>query len=384
MANLDDFIEHHGIKGMRWGVIRNDVQLGNAGGGSKETTPKKAAAGGGSSKTSSASTKQLIDDFYKNKSPEELKAEGQRKLKAQADDVFPHSATGPKKSKKAGDEPEPTADELKSGGMSKNQKIALAAGATVAVGLLAYYGSQKLNQGDGATPPLAVPVPPAKPTKKQLSENHKAQTATLHAEMSAIFGEHDGKGLNGGPGPFYAGLMSKKAMDRPEFTLPKSTMFQRMSNHAETGDGYEKGAYVTFLTNDKNSYSGSGEFGGAKYNLQFQPTHDIKVPSVSTILKTLKEVGGPNGEKYNDKQAYAAYHSLSGGTWRKSAGGQKLIDGLKAKGYSAIVDDMDAGYLGDLPLVFFGETKQVNVTERNANDRFKDKANTVGPSMRYA
>lgn len=375
MGNADDFLEHYGIKGMRWGVRRSDDQIGRAKakGESESTGSSAKAASSGAPKSSKPkesggdAMRQALGEFYANKSPAELKAEGQRKLNAQANQSFPHSgkkgSPSPKSaSAEMGDNP--SVDDIKSGRLSKKQKVALGVGGAVAIGVLAYYGNQKLNP----------------------NSSRRVGQRTQDRELASLFGDAmAARPKNNQAGDFYAGLTSGKAMDRPGFTIPKSTVFQRLSNHPETGEGYSNGAYATFLTNDKKIYGSSMEFGYKQYTVKFNPSDDVRVPSTKTVLETLAAVGrnGDPSKPLTPKEAVSTYHALSGGGWKDdiSVG---LINSLKKQGYSALVDDMDAGYLGDLPMVFFGEPSNIKADPRTVVERVADRKQKVQPSRRYA
>ena len=364
MTGVDDFLAHYGKKGMKWGVI-NDDKGGGSGGSSKKS--------GGASKKSSGEefTKAALADFYAKKDPKQMQAEGQKKFKAKADQEFPVSkgAKTSKSAKKDSDEPDPTAEEVKQGRLSDKQKRALKIGAGVAVAGLLIYGAHKSGV------------------------EYKARQDSHLAEMDGLFGPGGNRKPNPGSS-FYTGLASGKAIDRPEFTIPKSTTFQRLSGHPENGSGYDKGAYATFLTNDKRQYGASHEFGKKSYTVTFNPKEDVKVPSTKTVLSALKKVMLEEGDgtylhasgerrPIEDKQVFERYHGYSGGDW-KQPGQQRLVNELKKRGYSAIVDDMDAGFYGDLPVVFFGEADNVSANKRTNADYSRDMKEKTTVLGRYA
>lgn len=368
-SSVDAFLAHFGVKGMKWGIVRTDDQLARASGSSKETTK---TSGGGSSEISTKDMSKALDDFYKDKTPEQLQAEGKRKLAAQAAKVYPH-----KKSADPSDDEDvdPKASDLKSGGLTTKQKIALGVGAAAVVGVMAYYGNQAYQENKKA---LALGEA-RKEARRESSRRHDS-------EWESVFGTKPTPRtdpLGPGEGFFYTGLQSKKALDRPGFTIPKTTMFQRLSNHHETGTGYDEGTYATFLTNDKKKYGASSEFGSKKYTLEFQPMEDVRVPSTKTVLGELKKMRQENGSSYDDAAVVKEYHNMSGSSW-SSKEQKQLIERLKKRGYSAIVDDMDAGYLGDLPVVFFGKTANVMASQRSISDRQRDENTSIPLTRQYA
>lgn len=266
----------------------------------------------------------------------------------------------------------------------------LGVGAGVVIAGLAYYGNQQVQASKKSGLLSDVMNDAANNTTSKANKFGSPEylrNAKRHdAEMAAIFGPGPGSAERSkmymGEG-FYTGLMNKKALDRPEFTLPKSTIFQRLSDAEETGQGYNRGTYATFLTNDNKAYGNSFEFGNKAHTLNFSPKEDVKVPSLRTVLDTVKELGDGSGRKYSDDEAFSAYHTMAGGDWH-SGQNARLIEGLKKKGYSAIVDDMDAGFYGDLPMVFFGETEKVTAKPRTWADWEADGKGIVSMTGRYA
>lgn len=363
-VNVEAFLAHHGVKGMKWGV-RN----------------KQVVKGDGSSKAGSSeelqkvdSVKEAMSDFYKTQSTEKLNSEGREKLKAQSGIVFPHSGTKSNNSDVTltSEPPDINVDDLKAGGLTRNQKIAMGVGGAVAIGLLAYYGNEYLKKGK---------------LESLADELELENVFNLEKELSSVLGssarQRDYGERSEVTYDFFGGLKNGNALDRPGFTIPQSTTFQRLSDHAETGEGYSAGTYASFLSNDKRIYGGTSDFGSKEYTLTFQPTHPVKVPSLRTVLSEVKRTNLHKGAEISDYEAIQIYQGLSGGSWRTDSG-VKLIKGLKAQGYTALVDDMDAGVLGDLPVVFFGDTKQVNAKQRTNEDRYVDADSSVPPSRRYA
>lgn len=345
MITADNFLAHYGVKGMKWGVRKRE--------GLKESFIHSS------------------ENFYKSKTSSQLKVEAERKTKTKSATVHPT---------KRHDDGDPTGDDLRRGKLSKNQKIVLGVGVAAAAAGLAYYGHSKLAKKE--------PYQPIESDdKKRLRENGEKRDA----ELDALFGV-DGvrspqKDLaNAKLGDLineqFGGLVNKKAFERPEFTIPKDTIFQRLSNGDETGEGYNLGTYASFLTGDNGNYGSSIEFGSMVYNVNFNSKGDVRVPSLTSVLKTVKEVGG-NGNPLSDDDAFALYHKMSGGSWRDDTS-SKVIKSLKSQGYSAIVDDMDAGYLGDLPIVFFGEPTNLKTRRRTRDDYDRSEREISYPSGRYA
>ena len=417
---IDGFLAHYGVKGMKWGVRKD-----------RDGSSRKSS-GSSKKKESGDGFEKAIDEFYASKSHSELQKEGMAKLKAQANQTFATAkdstkqVVGESRERKAAridksvdklnreanrlnkeidatnpgplgayrranlkaqlSEIEKNRDNLKKAGeqvragkLTTNEKILIGVGTAAAVGVLAYYGKQKYDQQA-----FYKKNKPLIDANRKKTEEQWAQLFGESPRMKRADGNHPQSIAATMTGGFYPGLKNKKALDRPEFTIPKETVFQRMSNGKETGEGYEKGTYSTFLSNDNALYGASQEFGNKTYRVNYQPKSDVKVPSTRTVLKALQESQKElTGKRPSDKETFALYHELSGGGWSNppSVG---LINQLKKQGYSALVDDMDAGYIGDLPVVFFGEATNVTATKRTAKDRLQDQGSFMPTIKKYA
>jgi hypothetical protein len=270
------------------------------------------------------------------------------------------------------------AEQVRAGKMTDNQKKLLIVGGLAAVAVAGAYGKRQYDLNQAGI---------NKNRQKELfEENHRNTTDQWnalglgHHEFQAAGGVH-----STGNGSFYAGFTNKKAFSRPEFTIPKDTVFQRLSNHEEdsTEYGKMKGAYATFLHNDKKIYGASGEFGDKKYTISFKPEGDVRVPTVQTVVAHLKQVKSADNPNYTNEQAMSDYRSMAGGGWSDHTS-MRLFDSLRTYGYSAIVDDMDAGYLGDLPVVFFGKAQPATSTPRTARHKLEDSVGIVKLSRKHS
>lgn len=150
---------------------------------------------------------------------------------------------------------------------------------------------------------------------------------------------------------------------RPAFELPAGHNFMRISAAAEKTFG--QATYCSASPDDYNRYACALGVQGIKRHLvEFQATKAIKVPALSDVLHTVREqMGRDYGisdlSKISDADVLDRYKSISHQQWR----GQEslnLIRSLKAKGYGAIVDEMDAGVFSERPLVLFSS----NVTPK--------------------
>ena len=402
---------HHGVKGQRWGVRKKDKISG-----------RTTSSGDKPTEESHDTLSKAMDAVHAKEDPKKVEADAKRKLKAQAEQSFPtkRAAKAEKVDKQAAQVGRQVAalkrrqdklgtgfvagfqrrdlqsqinqgeamqkallkksGQLKAGKLTDAQKLAIGVGAGAALAGLALYGQRQLQLREaGVTPGL----------KKRLLEDNKAQST---AQWKQMFGNDPGfkpalSHFDTSGGGFYQGLSSKKALSRPEFVIPKDTVFQRLSNHEEdsTQYGKMKGAYATFLHNDKKLYGASSEFGGSKFTVNFQPKEDVKVPSLPTVLAHLKQVHNQENPKtpFSDEQIYTKYKSMAGDSWADTTS-LKLFDSLRSFGYSAIVDDMDAGYLGDLPVVFFGNAHPATSTPRTKIDQVQDSVGVLHQTRQHA
>lgn len=406
-----EYLAHYGVKGMKWGVRRDDRGSG-----------RSSSRGSSRSESKNSDLGKVMDDFYSKKSKSELQAEGKKKLKEQSEQEFPKvgrikqrrtrkaeglddqvakidkTIEGLKAQKEnfrptqhfrraqmqdrinnltqSRDNLSKTSEQLKAGKLTTNEKMLIGIGAAVVVGGLAIYGGHqyKLHKS-GLTSKIQA----------ELFEKNKAETAS---QWKSLFGyDHEfskaKSHLTAADGSFYAGLTSKKALLRPEFTIPKGTIFQRLSDHQEDVKSYTSGAYATFLSNDKKLYGASSEFGGKAYTVGFQAKGETRVPSLNTVFAHLKQIARESNPDVDDDDVFSQYHQMSGGSWSGETA-TKLFASLRQMGYSAIVDDMDAGYLGDLPIVFFGDAESPTYSPRTALDQLTDSVGVVKTSKKYA
>ncbi|ASU03922.1 hypothetical protein SEA_FRODOSWAGGINS_8 [Streptomyces phage FrodoSwaggins] len=143
---------------------------------------------------------------------------------------------------------------------------------------------------------------------------------------------------------------------RDEFTLPAGHEFHRLSKKAESE--FRDATYATHSPEDYHRYVAQfrQELGGNLHHVTFQANEDIRVPKLSTTLQALKDALVGDKKEFNawytDERVLAKYQELSGGSWDDSHA-KGMFDNLRKKGYGAIVDEMDAGVIGETPLVIF-------------------------------
>jgi hypothetical protein len=152
-----------------------------------------------------------------------------------------------------------------------------------------------------------------------------------------------------------SGYIQPSSHLREEFELPAGHTFHRISTTAEKT--FSGGTYATHSTEDFHRYVSAfrQEKGSSTplHHVTFTANQPIKIPSLATTLETIREhLTEVNGAEATAKEAHSYYQSISGGSW-SSMNAAKIGKRLAAKGYHGIVDEMDAGVIGESPLVLF-------------------------------
>jgi len=172
--------------------------------------------------------------------------------------------------------------------------------------------------------------------------------------FNALVGVSQGKTWMGG-----SGYLTEHAFARPEFELPAGHTFHRLSTYAEDSFKIPPATYAThsledfhrYVTNFRHEKGTAPKF----HHVTFQSKEVTKVPNLTTVLGELRSVMAEEGKKPSNKDVMNAYQSMSGGSWG-DVRSQNLISKLKKAGYGALVDEMDAGVIGETPLVYFGDS----------------------------
>lgn len=163
------------------------------------------------------------------------------------------------------------------------------------------------------------------------------------------------------------GYIKPSSYDQKEFTLSAGHIFHRLSRVEESE--FRGATYATHSVADFNRYVAGfrGELGHATdvtglQHVTFRATKDIKVPDLMTRLETMREVISKPDKPATPEAALSMYQMLSGGSWDGDTA-TRFFEALSNKGFGAIVDDMDAGVIGESPLVVFAQnafTSKVN------------------------
>lgn len=323
-------IVHFGVKGMRWGVRKKDDTGGES--TAAKPIPKSPDASGTSGSTPgitykqpSAADKALTKKYQSLPEPKLTKAEQSKNLlDSQKKSIDKLDASGDWEF-----EPPPK-------GLTAEQKkklVYLGLGA-VAVGGLMYMSNEsyKRNYSVGELGRNLDGTP-----NKQSKESQFQDLVNQSKRRS-----------------WTTGYIKQQSWDREEFELPVGHTFNRISRHDEKTFG--TATYATHSKADFDRYvvGFRGEIdNGNLRHVTFKATAPIKVPNLATTIETLREsMSSDLGRNVSPSEATRQYKTLSGGKWDDPTS-QNLFKALQAKGYGALVDEMDAGVIGDTPLVLF-------------------------------
>lgn len=293
-TDIDIFLAHYGVKGMRWGVRKDRDKSGkkSTGKSGKKTDHDKLVEEYKSIKKPTPSKKQQIENLKASEAKLSAKFGGK-------EEVSPKTYLG----------------------MTKGDLVRVGIGAAVAGGLI--YGAYRLHKDFDV-----LPGSPIKPSVFQ---------AKVNSSKFNIWGKH--------------GHLTPKVYDIPEFTVPKGSTFYRISQQAEKT--FNQGTYVTSSLDDFNRYMigyAQGEKGGKIpfFKVTMKATKDVRIPDMATTLETFGKVLGSSSKE----QTVRIFEKYSGGGWDDNVS-KKFFDALKAQGYGGILDTMDMGVIGDRPLVLF-------------------------------
>ena len=392
-------LAHYGIKGMKWGVRNEDRGSGEGGGGSRKSA--SGDAGDDDAVLAEYKAAAAAQPTLKGKAALRNMQANQEKSRAKLEDGGPELGDSPKELKRTAkaDRLDALANEFDARVQSKTAELD-----ATAPGFKTLY-KRRLLEADIVDNTVArdqlrddaARVREGKLTSGQkkalvaaglgaavvgtvLYSKHKNATAMRDLEAKVAAGDSDAKlklyniHLRQAKTKtwMFGGYVQKESWDREEFELPAGHTFHRLSTRDESSHGYRPGTYSTPSEADFNRYVAGfrREKGGSDfYHVTFQSKSPTKVPDLKTTVETLRETMERDTYGINPTtraQALAEYQRLSGGSWNSSLAG-KFFSNLQAKGYGAIVDEMDAGVIGDRPLVFFN-TQDANRKESRLLD----------------
>lgn len=321
-----DFLEHYGVKGMKWGVRKE-----------YKSTSRSSA-----SKVSALKAKLKAQD-------EPLTPDKKAENLAEAKDQFlkkfePSTASSSSDTTKKIDESE------QKGWRPTKKQVGYALMGAAAVGGILYL-NHKFK---------VVPGEPVHPL---------AFNAQVMKSQQEVWGSHL--------------KVDADSFRQKEFTLPAGHTFRRLSTGPE--DSFSFGTYTTSSDADFARYvtafrheKGNADF----YEINFTAKEDIRIPDLKTRLDALKtsiNEGQSKKNKWTDGDVRRFYNGLSGSQWNQD---DEIVRGffaeLTKRGYSGIIDDMDAGIIGEAPLVIFNPEKFSSKTSKPlSKDQLKSIEKTV-------
>lgn len=322
---------HYGVKGMRWGVRRSDKELGKSSSKSKDAPKGRKSA-------------SLADQVKASLGPPPTKkqrADNLAKAKQDFDKKFDGS-DGPSASKK-------TKKGLK---LTNQQKALIVVGAAYA-GVVAYdyYAQKKLSDLPGS--PIASNYKPGKGLKLTFnpgdSVSAKDYMTLTRQSQTEIWGGA------GGRLKYY----TKGALEREDISIPKGHTFHRLSKAAESTFSDGKGTYTTLDMADFRRYVfgfGEMEKGGASglHHVSFDAVRDVKIASAKTQVKAMHTHLKKSNPKVTEFEALKELSKSAGGGWFSSDPNVSgMFKELIKEGYAGIIDEMDAGVIGESPSVLF-------------------------------
>lgn len=327
---LDNFLMHYGVKGMKWGVRKdrdglNREQRRKLKKDARRKLPKDVKKG-----------VTNADVIFRTPKGKKYKESLKRQVEADAAELEKNEA---KFLAKAGFTKDDAKPDKKGPWKPTSKQVAWMA---VGAGVLALWGYGMYEQ---------TRLSRIKPGDKISSKDYSAQVT--NSKMTAWKG--------GGKGYF-----TPKAQAREEFTIPAGTTFNRISRKAEDAFRSETGTYATHSTEDFNRYVNSfrSELGPVKlHHVKFEAQKPIRVSNYKTnsrVMQMALEGRVSNAAPVTLEEGAARFRGEAGGSWRRNAWPSTenstvgdFFDILQHKGYGAIVDEMDAGVIGETPLVVF-------------------------------
>jgi len=306
--DIEAFLEHHGVKGMHWGVVKKE----ESGGDSPVQKALKA-----------------------NPSPKMTPAEKAHHAKVQAahDSHFDKSeAESPK------------------GWRPTKKQVAIigigAVAATAIVGAAVYKAKTGHN----------VPIKTEYSAEDYLKALHSDHTpGWVHGFAGKKMSPEDYAGLvqNSKGRTWTAGhFLTKESFSEAPVSYPKGHEFLRISREAESS--FKKGGtYAVGSEADFARYLNSAEFGGRGYQIAFKAKDEVKIASPKDALDAAHASLIRRGFKHpSAKDVIDEYEHVSGGSFN-TAKGKSFVKELLKKGYHGVVDQMDVGSYGERPLVLF-------------------------------
>jgi hypothetical protein len=335
---LDDFLMHYGVKGMKWGVRKDDglnrKERRKAKEEARKKLPKEVKKG-----VSNA------DLLFKTAKGRRYAASLKRQIEADAAEIAKNNT---KFLAKGGFTDADVTPEQKRKKLTPQEIAWLAvAGTSLAVVAAAYAYDPIKNAVQKRI------VANVKPGDKVSSGNY---TELVHGSKSRTW-----RGKKAG------GYFQPEALERKEFEIPAGTTFHRISRKPETTFRSETGTYATHSTEDFNRYVNSfrKELGSVElHHVQFKAKQPVRVSDYKTNSRAMamamegrvssqSPVTLEEGAKRFRAEAGGSWHRVGFSDPSKPTTVQSFFEILEHKGYGALVDEMDAGVIGETPLMVF-------------------------------
>lgn len=226
--------------------------------------------------------------------------------------------------------------------LSREQKIAIATGAAAAVAAAGYLAYRHYaGRGPKVSSILSFEEKLRGMAGKPISVDSFREARDLSTKGSWVEGN----------------FLHPSSFARGEKIYPKGHVFHRLSIAAEdrfshatySVDGpADFGRYVNTMSESKNVRNW--------FHVSFTAHKEIRLPSTTTAVETMREVLSREGSVATRESAMKAYNEVSGSMWQSPRATQ-LMEALKGKGYHGLVDEMDAGVVGESPLVLFSHDR---------------------------
>lgn len=382
----EEFLAHHGVKGMKWGVRKRD----DGGGRSKASPEERVAANKVKAEkyhTRAAEAQRMTKELDELgiTSPAMKKQYG--KAVEHSDFLFAvthgkskNKAVAQTRSdlKKKADRAVKDAEAKERGGLSRGQKMAIA-GAVIGGGLLVAYGVKKYPD---------IVTANAKAGEK-ISPNNFMKRYSKRAEAYKYV-------------PVTKSVVDK--MDTLDVVIPKGTVFQRLTAYQD--EDLSRRLYTTHTEADNDKYAGL--YGPVLrrrtdtadlYLSKMTTGTDIKSPSerkrydifrslieddkdardfTEGLIPPTKENGFDvvkfmgvylptderRGKRSTEEIAALGYNAFSRELVNPDAPAvDKYFDRVKKAGYNALVDENDAKQLSDLPIILIDAPNSVSSRE---------------------
>lgn len=324
----EEALAHFGVKGQKWGVRNEDKLVGR-------DPAKKAETGSDKAKQNELTKK------YMAIKPPKVSKEKDAQMHAESKAKFKE------KFKDDPSDPDAFVGQEKKGWRPTNKQIATVAlgAAVVGIGLYA-YGKQSSKGGYDFNAK-------ALDNLKNLQASIKPGDHVSFSDYSSLSSASSSRAWGS------AGYIRDSSFIG-EQTISAGTVFHRLTTSAATG--FRDSTYCVPSMEDYARYASefSKELGPAESvrHVTWTATKEVRVSGLTNTLETMRQaLSERSGKEASFKQAKAMYESYSGGGWDHNDPIIKsFTDKLKSQGYHAIVDEMDAGVIGQNPLVLFDPT----------------------------